>query len=155
MAQSRNHVRSSGALLLPLAATAFGTLGKFCLASSELTKRLLPVFVRELSFHPAAAVRHNCLLVLHDLARQHTSLLDRHVPVMALALGDASASLGLISTLVFGMGISFMFELPLTGSWLNVFEFICVVLSSACSAFVLSFALLEHYYVCEALWGSN
>ena len=72
-----------------------------------------------------------------------------------LALGDASASLGLISTLVFGMGISFMFELPLTGSWLNVFEFICVVLASACSAFVLSFALLEHYYVCEALWGSN
>ena len=72
-----------------------------------------------------------------------------------LALGDASASLGLINTLVFGMGISFMFELPLTGSWLNVFEFMCVVLASACSAFVLSFALLEYYYVCEALWGSR
>ena len=48
-----------------------------------------------------------------------------------------------------------MFELPLTGSWLNVFEFMCVVLASACSAFVLSFALLEYYYVCEALWGSR
>ena len=35
-------------------------------------------------------MRNNLLVVLHDLARRHTSLLDRHVPAMALSLGDAS-----------------------------------------------------------------
>ena len=73
-----------------LAATAFVTLGKFCLRSEELTNRLLPVFVRELTSHRAAAVRNNALIAMVDLARVHTSMLDRHVPTMARALGDVS-----------------------------------------------------------------
>ena len=73
-----------------LAATAFVTLGKFCLSSPDLTKRLLPVFVRELSSNRAAAVRNNVLICMHDLSKRHTSLIDRHVPAIARALGDAS-----------------------------------------------------------------
>ena len=73
-----------------LAATAFVTLGKYCLRSVELMKRFLPVFVRELSSHRAVAVRNNVLVVMHDLAKVHTSWLDRHVPIMARALGDVS-----------------------------------------------------------------
>jgi condensin-2 complex subunit D3 len=73
-----------------LAATALVTLGKFCCVSTELTKRLLPVFMRELDSSPSAAVRNNALVVLLDLAKKHTALLDRHVPTIALATSDAS-----------------------------------------------------------------
>ena len=38
----------------------------------------------------AAAVRNNLLVVLHDLSKRHTSVIDRHVPAMALAMYDES-----------------------------------------------------------------
>jgi hypothetical protein len=105
-----------------LAATAFVSLGKACLSLKDLTERLVPVFVRELSSHRAASVRNNVLIVLwfatdtsnaraesphsarrrsahvacsilrlsSDLAKRHTSIIDRHVPAMARALHDTS-----------------------------------------------------------------
>ena len=73
-----------------LSATALVTLGKFCLNSHDLTKRLLPVFMRELASNSSSAVRNNALVVLHDLSKRHTSLIDRHVPVMARSLCDNS-----------------------------------------------------------------
>lgn len=72
-------------------AMAFVALGKCCHGSSELTKRLLPVFVRELSSNPSAAVRNNAVVVLHDLTKVHTALVDRHLTALGLALGDACA----------------------------------------------------------------
>ena len=74
-----------------LAVTAFVTLGKCCHGSSTLSERLLPIFVRELTASSSAAVRNNALVVLADLARVHTALVDRHVSALALALGDVCA----------------------------------------------------------------
>jgi len=73
-----------------LSATAFVTLGKLCMGSAALAKKLLPMFVRELSTSPQWAVRNNALVVLFDLVKAHTALLDRHVGSLGLAVSDAS-----------------------------------------------------------------
>lgn len=74
--------------LSALSATAFVTLGKASVASLELAKRLVPVFLHELTSSPVAAVRNNALVVLFDLAKRHTALLERHFGTIALALYD-------------------------------------------------------------------
>ena len=38
-----------------------------------------------------AAVRNNALVVLFDLCKAHTHLVDRHVPTLGYALGDPCA----------------------------------------------------------------
>ena len=63
-----------------------------------------------------------------------------------VALGDASASLGLIATLVFSCGMELLFSFDLEASAANTVELFCVAGACACAAFVLSFALLEFYY---------
>ena len=74
-----------------LAATAFVTLGKCCHGDRACTERLLPVFLRELGSNVSAAVRNNALVVLFDLCKAHTHLVDRHVPALGYALGDPCA----------------------------------------------------------------
>ena len=74
-----------------LAATAFVTLGKCCHGDRACTERLLPVFLRELGSNVSAAVRNNALVVLFDLCKAHTHLVDRHVPALGYALGDTCA----------------------------------------------------------------
>lgn len=61
-------------------------------------------------------------------------------------LGDASASLGLIATLVFSLAISCLLEFELTGHWANLMVAMFLITACATSAFVMSFALLEYYY---------
>lgn len=61
-------------------------------------------------------------------------------------LGDASASLGLISTLVFSLAISCLLDMELTGDWPNSVVAGFLIVACATSAFVMSFALLEYYY---------
>ena len=82
------------------------------MGSAALAKKLLPMFVRELSTSPQWAVRNNALVVLFDLVKAaplrpplrprpspsppaaspqaHTALLDRHVGSLGLAVSDAS-----------------------------------------------------------------
>ena len=80
-----------GAAPSSLGATAIITLGKFCLGDAELAKRLIPVFMKELAASAQAAVRNNALVALFDLAKQHHTLLDRHLPAMSLAICDEAA----------------------------------------------------------------
>jgi hypothetical protein len=78
-----------------------------------------------------------------------TGARSSHQPVGVdhiVSLGDASASLGLISTLVFSICIDRMFYFELTGSYANTAVCYCIVASCACSTFVMSFAILEFYY---------
>ena len=63
-----------------------------------------------------------------------------------VALGDASASLGLISTLVFAIAVQSLLSFNFTGSPGSELVIVCLTCSCASSAFVTSFALLEYYY---------
>jgi len=73
-------------------AEAFVALGKLCVSSAELAQRLTPVFIKALTTHELPAVRTNALVVLFDLAKKHTALLERHLSTMALALYDGVAA---------------------------------------------------------------
>jgi hypothetical protein len=63
-----------------------------------------------------------------------------------VALGDASASLGLISTLVFTLAVQSLLDFEFTSTAANRLVVGCLVCSCASSVFVTSFALLEYYY---------
>ena len=73
-------------------AEAFVALGKLCVSSADLAQRLTPVFIKALTTHELPAVRTNALVVLFDLAKKHTALLERHLSTMALALYDVVAA---------------------------------------------------------------
>ena len=73
-------------------AAAFVALGKVCMSSAEVAQRLLPVFMTALTSHELAAVRTNALVVLFDLAKRHTALLERHFSTMALSIHDVAAA---------------------------------------------------------------
>jgi len=82
-------------------AAAFVALGKVCMGSVEVAQRLLPVFMTALTSHEDAAVRSNALVILFDLAKRHTALLERHFSTMALALYDVAASVRHSALLLF------------------------------------------------------
>ena len=63
-----------------------------------------------------------------------------------VALGDASASLCLIATLVYACGVSLMYTFVLTGTAANYVVCTCITGAPVCSSFVMSYALLEFYY---------
>ena len=82
-------------------AAAFVALGKVCMGSVEVAQRLLPVFMTALTSHEDAAVRSNALVILFDLAKRHTALLERHFSTMALSLYDGAASVRHSALLLF------------------------------------------------------
>jgi hypothetical protein len=73
-------------------ALAFATLGKLCLQSPQLARRMSPVIVRQLepSGHAPAAVRANALLSLCDLCVRYPALVDRYLPALSLSICDES-----------------------------------------------------------------
>jgi len=84
---------------------AFAALGKLCLCDAALARRCAPSFVRELQTAQDAVVRNNVLMVMCDLCRRHTSLVDQHVPALASCLCDPNVtvrrhSLALLSHLI-------------------------------------------------------
>jgi len=90
--QALAHGGSSGGGVAPASrAAAFVALGKVCMGNAEVAQRLLPIFMTALTSHEDAAVRSNALVILFDLAKRHTALLERHFSTMALALYDAAA----------------------------------------------------------------
>jgi len=75
-------------------AVAFLTLGKLCVRDDLLAKRCVTVFVKELSENHGAgheAVRSNCLLVLGDLCRRFTNVVEPYIEKISRSLGDVSA----------------------------------------------------------------
>ena len=71
------------------------------MGSVEVAQRLLPVFMTALTSHEDAAVRSNALVILFDLAKRHTALLERHFSTMALSLYDGAASVRHSALLLF------------------------------------------------------
>ena len=79
-------------------AFAFLTLGKLCLCDFALAKRCVVVFVKELNefkLHKKQnheAVRCNSLIILGDLCRRYTNLVEAHIDQISKSLGDPSSS---------------------------------------------------------------
>ena len=79
-------------------AHAFLTLGKLCLHDAALAQSCVAVLVRELAPSTEesvegdidAVVRSNVLVVLGDLCKQHTGIVERYVPDIARCLQDRS-----------------------------------------------------------------
>eukprot|EP00658_Telonema_sp_P-2_P014888 TRINITY_DN15683_c0_g1_i23.p1 TRINITY_DN15683_c0_g1~~TRINITY_DN15683_c0_g1_i23.p1 ORF type:complete len:1065 (+),score=140.94 TRINITY_DN15683_c0_g1_i23:239-3433(+) len=67
-------------------AHAFTALGKLCLDDISLARRCITIFLRELTESGHAIVRNNVLVVMCDLCRKHTALVDRHVGSMAVQM---------------------------------------------------------------------
>jgi condensin-2 complex subunit D3 len=63
-------------------------LGKLCLTDPQLANRCAVAFVKELQSSPYPIVRNNIMVVLCDLAKRYTSLIDRYVVDMAACLKD-------------------------------------------------------------------
>lgn len=84
-------VAASGSGVTPTAvrAHAFTTMGKLCLTDSALAKRMVGTFISELESGDAV-VRNNILIVLCDLCRTYTSLVDPHISALSRCLRDAS-----------------------------------------------------------------
>ena len=65
-------------------------LGKMSLQEPALAKKCVSLFLRELELTPSAVIRNNVLVVLTDLCVRYTSMVDPHIPKLALCLRDAS-----------------------------------------------------------------
>jgi len=74
---------------LTVKAFAFVALGKVAFRSQPLAKSCIGVFIRELMTAPEAVLRNNILVVLGDLCRHFTGLVDPYVGNMAHCLGDS------------------------------------------------------------------
>lgn len=86
-------------------AQAFAALGKLCLCDEALARRCTPTLIRELQRSEEPVVRNNVLMVMCDLCRRHTSLVEAHVPALATRLCDPNVvvrkhSLALLSHLI-------------------------------------------------------
>jgi condensin-2 complex subunit D3 len=74
---------------LTIKAFAFVALGKVAFRSQPLAKSCIGVFIRELMTAREPVLRNNILVVLGDLCRHFTGLVDPYVGNMAQCLGDA------------------------------------------------------------------
>ena len=76
-------------------AHAFICLGKLCLKDQPLAKRSLPLLLTTLTaaHSTPVAIRNNLLLVLADLCRTFTALVDPHLPALLGCLSDGCALL--------------------------------------------------------------
>jgi condensin-2 complex subunit D3 len=69
---------------------AFVALGKLCLKDQALAKRSITIFVRELESGDSPVIRNNVLVVMYDLCRTFTAVVDAYVPSMSQCIRDAS-----------------------------------------------------------------
>ena len=84
---------TSNSIIIPdnIRAHAFIALGKICLRDSTLAKSCISTFIKELEVTTSSAIRNNILLVMGDLCRRYTGMVDRYVPNLAMCLKDESA----------------------------------------------------------------
>jgi len=120
-------------------AAAFVALGKVCMGSVEVAQRLLPVFMTALTSHEDAAVRSNALVILFDLAKRHTALLERHFSTMALSLYDSAASVRHSApTLTLTLTLTLALTLTLTLTLTRCATARCCSSASSCSRTISS-----------------
>jgi condensin-2 complex subunit D3 len=61
---------------LSIRAQAFVSFGKLCLCDQSLARRCITVLIRELDTTKEPVLRNNILIILSDLCREHTALVD-------------------------------------------------------------------------------
>ena len=64
---------------LSVRAQAFVAFGKLCLCDQSLARRCITVLIRELDTTKEPVLRNNILIILSDLCREHTALVDPYV----------------------------------------------------------------------------
>ncbi|CAH0515149.1 unnamed protein product [Peronospora belbahrii] len=94
-------ISESVTLPTPVRVCAFVTLGKLCLRDSDLAKKCMTMFIRELRTCEEQDIRSNILLILGDLCIRYTSLVDAYVSTIALSLLDESRLLRRNALLLF------------------------------------------------------
>jgi condensin-2 complex subunit D3 len=75
-------------LATPLRAHAFTALGKICVKHEAQAKRSVRVLIREMETSADPVLRNNALVVVADIARQYTSLVEVHVDALTARLAD-------------------------------------------------------------------
>jgi len=71
-------------------AHAFVALGKMCLKKESLAKQVMPSLVEELHDGKQAVIQNNILIVLCDLARTFTAVVDNYVSSITFCLRSSS-----------------------------------------------------------------
>jgi len=92
MCVSGEQTREASTLSAGVRAQAFAALGKLCLCDATLARRCTPTLIRELQRSEEPVVRNNVLVVMCDLCRRHTSLVEAHVPALATRLVDPNVT---------------------------------------------------------------
>lgn len=76
-----------------LRAHAFTALGKLCLRDEGLAVKTIPVLVRELEAGDDPIIRNNVLVIMCDLCRTFTAVVDRYLPSLTSCLRDSNQTI--------------------------------------------------------------
>eukprot|EP00697_Spironema_sp_BW2_P001834 gnl/Spiro4/12461_TR6578_c0_g1_i1.p1 gnl/Spiro4/12461_TR6578_c0_g1~~gnl/Spiro4/12461_TR6578_c0_g1_i1.p1 ORF type:complete len:1589 (-),score=422.90 gnl/Spiro4/12461_TR6578_c0_g1_i1:11-4777(-) len=71
-------------------AHAFVSLGKMCLESQALAKKCMALFIGEMVESDSPVVRNNILVIVADLCKRYTALVDPHIIRLSNCLRDES-----------------------------------------------------------------
>lgn len=69
-------------------AYAIVATGKLCMVNKDLADRAIHMMIREMNTSNFPTVRANVMVILGDLCRRYTSLIDRHVDSLSASLCD-------------------------------------------------------------------
>lgn len=79
------------AFSLQIRAHSLVTLGKCCVVSEFYAKKFINLFIDQLRNSEFSSLRNNVVLILGDICRIHTSVVDQHVSSLSLPLMDQEA----------------------------------------------------------------
>jgi len=71
-----------------LRAQAFTCLGKFCFAGDRVARKYVKLLVDELISGDSLVIRYNILLIIYDLCKTFTSLIDPHIHSISALVSD-------------------------------------------------------------------
>lgn len=93
MSISRHHlnIELSEPISVCIRAHAFITLGKLCLRDVNLAKRCMTVFVRELEAGTDAVITNNVLVIMSDLCRTFSTVVDHYIPALSSCIRHTNA----------------------------------------------------------------
>lgn len=74
-------------------AMALVSLGKCCVVSEHLAKTCISVFIDILKRNQSSIMRNNIIVILGDLCKTHTSVVDQHVSAISLPLSDENRTI--------------------------------------------------------------
>ncbi|KAK8793305.1 hypothetical protein WA158_004664 [Blastocystis sp. Blastoise] len=82
-------------------AHAIIAFGKFCLQDASLAKKQIAMLIRELQTSPDPIIRNNILLILGDICKRHTSIVERYIPSMCSCIQDKEKIIAIHALTIF------------------------------------------------------